>query len=506
MYDEAVKTFSELKRKGSRPMSEKDAVERPFSLSLLGVETERAYWAAYRVTKSAALAEDAVQEAYASMLARPPQCQNEEHLRTCFFTIVHRQALLLMRGEGRRRRREIACAEKASFFIPAGEAASASNELAVAARRALNSLPLEERTVVSLCCEQGFSRERAAEVLSIPRSTVTLRVNRGLAKLRKILAKQGYTAATPLAVGTALSSLPLPPLSESLAAALQNIAANPAAYVPAQTIALSVRTAGFFGSKAAFSAIGALVCVAVGGGVWLWKATPLLDDEQRTMADHREFAAIEKAEQKPDETEKTGKVYRRWSFKDGPPNDLKPIIGQWRWERGKDGVGRMAVVKDHPDDYVSFVLSEKLPARPLCVTLKGLGQEKLRVFWGTHWALETQDAIPYNSWTTKKVNRSSNHLNFKFRIHDRWISCYGGNEDLLTVNEYKEPYPASRLRISFDNILLEEIELREMPSAEVEKYAGLLKAKLAELEKEGVQPKDAPGIRRLPNGKLEHWR
>ena len=53
---------------------------------------------------------------------------------------------------------------------------------------ALNLLPLQERSAVLLCCQNGLSHEEAARVLDIPLGTVKTNVLRGREKLKRTLA------------------------------------------------------------------------------------------------------------------------------------------------------------------------------------------------------------------------------------------------------------------------------------------------------------------------------
>jgi RNA polymerase sigma-70 factor (ECF subfamily) len=53
---------------------------------------------------------------------------------------------------------------------------------------ALATLPLHERTAVSLCCQNWLSHDEAARVLDIPLGTVKTNVLRGREKLKKMLA------------------------------------------------------------------------------------------------------------------------------------------------------------------------------------------------------------------------------------------------------------------------------------------------------------------------------
>jgi RNA polymerase sigma factor (sigma-70 family) len=59
--------------------------------------------------------------------------------------------------------------------------------------RALSLLPLNERSAVLLCCQNGLSHDEAARVLDIPLGTVKTNVLRGREKLKRMLADWGPT-------------------------------------------------------------------------------------------------------------------------------------------------------------------------------------------------------------------------------------------------------------------------------------------------------------------------
>jgi RNA polymerase sigma factor (sigma-70 family) len=56
---------------------------------------------------------------------------------------------------------------------------------------ALGSLPLNERSAILLCCQNGLSHDEAARVLDIPLGTVKTNVLRGREKLKRMLADWG---------------------------------------------------------------------------------------------------------------------------------------------------------------------------------------------------------------------------------------------------------------------------------------------------------------------------
>ena len=57
--------------------------------------------------------------------------------------------------------------------------------------RALQLLPIHERTAIVLCCQNGLSHDEAARVLEIPLGTVKTNVLRGREKLKKLLSAWG---------------------------------------------------------------------------------------------------------------------------------------------------------------------------------------------------------------------------------------------------------------------------------------------------------------------------
>ncbi|MFL6590800.1 MAG: RNA polymerase sigma factor [Chthoniobacterales bacterium] len=57
--------------------------------------------------------------------------------------------------------------------------------------RALQLLPVHERTAIVLCCQNGLSHDEASRVLEIPLGTVKTNVLRGREKLRKLLSAWG---------------------------------------------------------------------------------------------------------------------------------------------------------------------------------------------------------------------------------------------------------------------------------------------------------------------------
>jgi RNA polymerase sigma-70 factor (ECF subfamily) len=480
-------------------MAEETTAKHSEEVAAMMEHADRAYWVAQRIVGSAHLAEEVVQETLVELLRHPPAERGLEKMRFCFFRSVRLNAWEVRRKELNRRKREIKVSVERERNMDGNDFGVERKELPQAAQAAVASLPVEEREAVHLCCEQGFSLRAAATLLGVPRRTLDNRVHRGLEKLRKILAAQGYAAATPSAVGVALGAIALPPVPASLATTLEKATENPALFSSAQVVSQSVRKAGFFAShKLLLAAAGLLFCAAIGGGIWLAAGNVNDADLAGNKIVRNEFDS-------PVATPE--KFYKHWSFQDGPAEDLQPIAGRWRWVRGPDGVGRMEGVKEKPEDYVSFVLPDEIPAKPLCFTFKAFPESLDATWsWGVRWATTSGDLLPYKNWSkVVSLPRNQKRATIRAYLINRWVACF--LEDvLITLSDYQTAYPTPKLVFAYDSMRLEEIELRELDSPAAKKYSDLIEAKLAELERTGVAMKDKAGIRRLPDGRIELWR
>jgi RNA polymerase sigma-70 factor (ECF subfamily) len=179
-----------------------------------------AYLLAWRVTRNRALAEDAIQEAFCQLLRRPPREQDRKGLRAYFLRAVQGQALSMARSGRRRERREEAYVRTSGRHVSQPGNRTEPREVSRAIRDAIEALPLAEREAVSLRYEQGLTERSAAHVLSVPRSTLNRRVQRGLERMRQMLAAEGYAAMAPLELARQVSHLGVPPMPETLKTAL----------------------------------------------------------------------------------------------------------------------------------------------------------------------------------------------------------------------------------------------------------------------------------------------
>lgn len=157
----------------------------------------RAFALAFRVTGSAAEAEDAVQDAFLAVWERGPRLRLSGQLESLVLTIAHRRAV----DRVRRRRASAVLHEHDAEAQADEDAAAAIDRLldAVAApqlhadlRAALAALPPEQRAVLELAFLGGLTQTAIATRLAVPLGTVKSRLRLGMEKMRADLEARGY--------------------------------------------------------------------------------------------------------------------------------------------------------------------------------------------------------------------------------------------------------------------------------------------------------------------------
>jgi len=146
---------------------------------------------ALRVTRSAELAEEAVQEGFLQLWRAPERFDAARAtVRRWILTLVHARAVDLVRREqAQRRRTDVAAAEPIVLHDPAdevvAEVARPAEEASV--RAALDTLPQAQRDVIELMYFGGVSQSGVAEALGLPLGTVKSRALLAMRKLRTVL-------------------------------------------------------------------------------------------------------------------------------------------------------------------------------------------------------------------------------------------------------------------------------------------------------------------------------
>jgi RNA polymerase sigma-70 factor (ECF subfamily) len=155
-----------------------------------------AYGLAYRILRDAALAEDAVQDAFLTVWRTASRFLPERaKASTWILTLVHRRAVDVVRREERRRAESL-------DVVPEQESGEATDETAwlrferERVQEALRQLPDQQREALELAYYGGFTQSELAERLGLPLGTIKSRMFAGLSRLRELLAEGDTTGET----------------------------------------------------------------------------------------------------------------------------------------------------------------------------------------------------------------------------------------------------------------------------------------------------------------------
>lgn len=163
--------------------------------------SRKSYQLAYRVLGDAALAADAVQEAFLTVYRKGARFQERAQFTSWLFRVVLNRSIDLRRRERR------ALAERTSSGRPTAEVggdalldapapgagpeeAARAADRAEAVRRAILRLSPKLAEIVALRYPQGLSYEEIGALLRLPPGTVRSRLNRAHAALREILRRE----------------------------------------------------------------------------------------------------------------------------------------------------------------------------------------------------------------------------------------------------------------------------------------------------------------------------
>jgi RNA polymerase sigma-70 factor (ECF subfamily) len=147
-----------------------------------------AFRTAYLLTGSAADAEDAAQDAFVKAWRALGRFRTGAPFKPWLLRIVANEAHNRRRSTGRRANLALRAAaqEPSGGAAPSPEAAMLDAETRERLLAAVNALPDDQRTVVTLRYFVGLSEEETAEALDVARGTVKSRTARALERLRDV--------------------------------------------------------------------------------------------------------------------------------------------------------------------------------------------------------------------------------------------------------------------------------------------------------------------------------
>jgi RNA polymerase sigma-70 factor, ECF subfamily len=145
-----------------------------------------AFRTAYVITRSAADAEEAAQEAFVKAYRAIGRFRAGAEPRPWILRIVANEARNRVRSAGRRQRLELRLAEgfRPGEAAPSPEAAAVASEERQRLLALVNQLDEDDRLIVASRYLLELSSEETAAALGIPEGTVKSRLARALAKLR----------------------------------------------------------------------------------------------------------------------------------------------------------------------------------------------------------------------------------------------------------------------------------------------------------------------------------
>lgn len=149
------------------------------------------------LTGNAAEADDLVQAACERALRSRAQYTTGTRLDSWLYRIVQTTWIDMRRGEKRRSAHlEALVADQAHPVAAAPEAPGVLTLESV--RRAVATLPEEQRAVILLVCIEGLTYRQTAEVLDLPMGTVMSRLGRGRAALRRLIEGEERPSTGPI--------------------------------------------------------------------------------------------------------------------------------------------------------------------------------------------------------------------------------------------------------------------------------------------------------------------
>jgi RNA polymerase sigma-70 factor (ECF subfamily) len=427
---------------------------------------KQAFHLAFRVTGNRAVAEEAVQEAYLSAMQRvrtnPPKLLHPPDWVGWFFGVVINTAKLKVRGEVNRRHREERIALKRETVMVSPDQTDA---LRSDLREALQQLSEPLRLPLVLHYEMGLSPAEVSRMLNLSERAVYVRMNKGLAQLRRSLSATGYAPA-PAAVVKLLSAGILENPSAALAADIQAMCAQ----IQAGTLFSESVHAGTMGFSMTSPVKATVVALALGvvigtstyfGGFW----QKMDDTSAATQTEKKTSTTVMPTDKH---------LLARWTFNQGLAKDLQPLGGIWQWVPVGDGLPAGMSVGEEP---VFVILPLKIPDVPFFVELKYSGNINLNdlrqevknyekhagtriTTSGVQWC-DDQKTFVRRAWNRSFLMPAKSNMIRRYYFYGRY--CLSSrDQEWVGLYEWEQERLANQISVGLRNLILEEIVVRSM--------------------------------------------
>lgn len=473
----SVRTMPEPQRSDAELISAVAAERCRASFSEILKRYERsAYNIALNITRSAALAEEAAQEAMLRVWLSAQRFDPEGSARGWILGIVAREALKKVRDRRKDAEKVKRAAQMEAPSLRAEEPKVEQKELLATLQKSLEELPELNRQLVALYYGAGMSQAQVGQSVDLSQRMVGYKLEETLKLLRSRLAQAGLAATAPALGGETLAqavcSGHTPPahLCASVMSRLDSAVAH-AAKASARVVAAK-------GPGALLWAAAALTVAAAAGGGWYAYRHEGASGAPAIAAPESRLAPAEEGQP----------FHRVWNFNDGPSSDFFAWANPWEWNRDKDGVGRMIAKKGAP---ANLLIDVHPPKRPFVIRFRAGNYDSGLIRDNFLWA--THDTIPgYKVWSPHYNLREKPSIELYF--FGRYIVHRTDGETWL-LHEFEEPYPGDRIAAVISNFRVEEIEMRELSEKEIADFAFDPQAEIARMESIKAQASYIPPLR-----------
>lgn len=293
-----------------------------------------------------ATAEEAVQEAMLAVWQKSGGFDpGRGSAKTWILRVVAHKALQLARRSQRSRRRELAAGKNTELDNATRDARQrAQEDLVAVVREKFAELPDALRQIMALYFAGDMSQEEISKTLTIPQTTVSMRIRQGIDELRTRLKGAGYALALPMVTTESLGDLLQagPEMPADISARILQAIHTAARH--------SVRAAAKSSVSAAYW-IGPALLVLAGAGAWV--AQDHRPEQAPAAAKPQAVHTLPPPQPLPPPAQpaaaKSNALKWVWDFNTpDSAKDFKVVKGSWRFvpDGGQEGTGCMEVTSD----------------------------------------------------------------------------------------------------------------------------------------------------------------
>lgn len=231
-------------------------------------------------------ADDATQEVFRRVLARPEAYDPSRAFKPWICRVAHNVVLNRLRAEKTRAAKTEVYEQRAAAVAKEDPVDRKERETAVLGQ--LEGLPADERLLLTLHYYGGLNKTEMAEVLDVPRTTIQSRIANALGHLKSNLTQAGYAGLAPVA-GDVMTATPSAPVPAHLTNSLYTLAAKAAA---ASAASAGFVVGGIVVTKKLLITVGVLLALGSGGGYVAARMIPD-DASQGASLESAELARLE---------------------------------------------------------------------------------------------------------------------------------------------------------------------------------------------------------------------